>query len=460
MSDEVEPGALLTAIAGATKTLADAEKVRAETDKLRAEREEIELLRQNKLEVAGVDLETKRLANQKASQENEAARIDKLISQVTGVLPDIASVGKSTVTFAEGSALRQGEAALLATKAVAGAIAAHIRAVFESSAPGAGPIYLSSNTSILTAVAGYRQISAEAEVLMTTLNSARSDANKILEQIPAPPYRRFVEKEAGFALAAFAGAAVQQVASLFELEVAVTTNTSDIAALSMHAAVAGKISEGGFSRELRHESARVPPGDSILLTTIKELVSVDIDLADLALKLDQWIEALGEPVTELAALQEALKAAKSDEERDAEIAEAGERIEKLKQAKDARTRLTAVVEKAAAFAARIVKVSDTKGVSPLEQALAVEAMASSTNGDTPLILIIPAAVAETSQLVIKRRIFAPRFQTSTSVQVMYFLVQGENIYASGLASKSISFRGKITRFAAKWSKAKPLDQLN
>src|SRR5690349_6559093 len=114
-------------LAEADKVRADAEKVRADAEQVRVDAEQDERLQQNALEVAAADLDTKVIANDKARWDAQAARTDKLIEQISGAVPDLGSLAKSSVTLAEGKALRQGEMIGLALDKVAAEIAIAVR---------------------------------------------------------------------------------------------------------------------------------------------------------------------------------------------------------------------------------------------------------------------------------------------------------------------------------------------
>ncbi|WP_076264141.1 hypothetical protein [Intrasporangium flavum] len=191
-------------LADTTKTLADADKVRADSEKARA--------------------------------DARAARTDKLVEQVAGAVPDLGSLARSSVTFAEGKALRQGELVGLALDKVAAEIAVSVRAVIKDLDP-LPSVFVVSDPRVVSSMAAYWQLRNEAEVLTLELTDAESAAAGALEQ-PAEPTTRVVPPaDAGLAAAAVAGKAVTEVASLFELDVDVRTGDSAVPATSVQAAV-------------------------------------------------------------------------------------------------------------------------------------------------------------------------------------------------------------------------------
>lgn len=121
-----------------------------------------------------------------------------------------------------------------------------------------------------------------------------------------------------------------------------------------------------------------------------------------------------------------------------------------------KTDLLAVVAKARAFAERVVAVPADGGVSPLGRVLSVEPLVD----DSYLILVLSGATAATDQVVVKRRIFSPRVQTSTSVGADYLLVAGDRILASGQQRSSVTYYGRLGRGGAYWKRARRLEDVS
>jgi len=279
--------------AEAEKVRADADKVRAETDKVRSETEADKQLAQNKLDVAVEDLEAKRIANAAARAEADAARVDKLVAQLSGAVPDLTSLGKSTVTFGGGRALRQGEAIALALDKVASDISNKVvTAINDASVL----LFVVTDPKIVAGLAAYRQLDYEATALETELRGAKANAENELQPEPA----RMIVAEAGIVAAAVAGKALTQLASLFELEVDVTTGTADIPAYTVQAAVIGKLLAKESAPKIRHEWARISTDSSPLLAAIKRLTTLDVQVATVDARLDGQIRALGDPAARLS----------------------------------------------------------------------------------------------------------------------------------------------------------------
>ncbi|WP_323095394.1 hypothetical protein [Intrasporangium sp. YIM S08009] len=444
---------LAKSLAETSKALADADKVRADAEKVRADAEQVRVdveqdrrLQQNALDVAAADLETKRLANDKARWEAQAARTDKLIEQISGAVPDLGSLSKSSVTFAEGKALRQGELIGLGLDKAAADLAEAVAKALKASA-STGALFIVSDPRIVTSLATYWQIKNEADTLVSALTTAKSDAATLVE-----PRTRALG-DAVVVAAAVAGKAITEVASLFELEVDVTTGSTDIAATSVQAAVIRELRIQIPTLVVKHQWARVIASSSAILTAVKGLVDLDVQAFPVDAALDGAIKALGDPASDLAAAQkDAADEKKSEAERHAardRADSAKHDLTRLNLLQAARTRLTAVVQKARAFAERITTTAAGTQDSPLAVALSVEPL---TTGTDPLVLVVGAGKAETYQMIVKRRLFAPRIQTSTSVEVDFFLVKGDQVLTAGHHQASSSIHGLIAAEGSRWTK--------
>lgn len=433
---------------------ADADKTRADADKVRAENEDARLLQKNKQDVAAADLEAKNLANQKASSEARDARTTKLVEQLTGAVPDLSSLGKSTVTFAEGKALRQGETVALALDRVAAKIAEEVRPALTRD--GTATVFVTSETRIVAALASYWQLKDEADLLKAAITAAQLAAEDALnDSEPAGVKRQLIAAQAGLVAAAVAGKAVTQVASLFELEVAVTTGETDIPAETVHAAVIHELlhqQDGQPKVTVQHQWARIPGGgQSPLREDLKNLIEQDITTAVLDEKLQARIDELGDPTAKPSGSHRVAghEAGSEEGQLDAEssAAEATEQLEKLTRVKTAQQVLSATATKVKAFADRISTVS-AGGESPLMAAYSIEPLTAGAGA--PSVLVLAGAKAETFQMLIKRRIFAPRLQVSTTIEVDYFLVKGVDVITSNHATASVSHHGLITRRGSSW----------
>lgn len=378
------------------KKLAEAEQARANADKTRAETE-------------------------KQRAELEAARIDKLIEQATGAVPDLNSLKPSTVTFSEGKALRQGEAISGALEKLARAIAKDVAAKVQTTDPAATRIFVTSEAKVVSLLALYRQLKSEAEFFTRELTSARVKAEAVMVR------RTDFDAGAGLVCAAVAGKAVTELASLFELTVAATTSATDVPAASVQAAVIGELLAASPELQIRHQWTQPPATDSPLLAALERLTILDVQAAEVDARLDGMIKSLGEA--------------------------AGQK-EELGKLHDARNALLAVTTKARAFAERVTEVPEPTGDSLLAVALSVEHLCEPDNASA--VLVVGGARAETNQLLITRRIFSPRLQVSTTVEVDYALLADARILASGHVGDSVSYFAKITPRGAQWTEVKPL----
>lgn len=378
------------------KKLAEAEQARANADKTRAETE-------------------------KQRAELEAARIDKRIAQATGAVPDLSSLRPSTVTFAEGKALRQGEAISGALEKLAKAIAKDVTTRAQSATPAVTRIFVTSDAKVVSLLALYRQLKSEAELFTRELTSARVKADAVMVR------RAGFDAGAGLVCAAVAGKAVTELASLFELTVAGTTSATDVPAASVQAAVIGELLAVSPELQIRHQWTQPPATDSQLLAVLERLTILDVQAAEADARLDGMIKSLGEA--------------------------AGQK-EELGNLHDARNALLAVMTKARTFAERVTKVAEATGDSLLAVALSVEQLCEPDNASA--VLVVGGARAETNQLLITRRIFSPRLQVSTTVEVDYALLADGRILASGHVGDSVSYFAKITPRGAQWTEVKPL----
>lgn len=451
----------------ADKARGDADKVRADAEKVRADTAQDQRLAENKADVAAADLETKKIANDKARAEADAARLDKLIQQVTGAVPDVSSISKNTVTFGDGRALRQSEAISLAVSKVAVAVAADVaKALPGAEGSGRHHVFVTADTRLVAAVAGYWQLSDEATRLATALADTHDAAIAVLEATRTDePAEAGVERrnlgasDMGLVGAALAGKVVTEVASLFETEIAATTNTGDVATLSVQASVLHELLRSTIA--VIHQWARVPDAASPLRTVVAGLITHDIEVAQTDALLQLAITALGDPA---AALATATKEAESDKLPDQERRAAAVRAEKarkqmsiLADLQGQRTRLGAAVLKVRAFTERVTTVSAGTGDSPLAAAYAIEPLAS--GGADVWVLVLGPAKTETYQMVVSRRILAPRLHVSTGVEVDYVLLKGPEICAAGHATASAAYWGKVKSSGAEWKTTPALNPL-
>lgn len=451
------------------KTRADAEKTRADAEQVRSTTEAERLLAQNKLDVASADLDAKRIANDAARQTARDTHTDKLIEQFTGAVPDLSSIGKSTVSFRDGKAMRQGESTAIALKKVVGEIATKVADIARGGeikkgdqTPPPKEVFVVNDPGLVTALAGYRQLAAEATVLKNKVEQAVEAAEGVLPTESDSPRRGVMTLTATAAAvgAAVAGKAITELASLFELDVDVAMDPEEISAITVQAALIGALLNTARIQVV-HETARIPTEDeSALLKTVQALTASDVTATSVGARLDAAIKRLGDPAGELAQGEKDLKEAREAKDADAEekantaITAAKTALGQLKDFQNASTDLTAILEKARTFADRVVKAPDTGGPSLLSKALSVEPLATRASS---LVLVVGAGKAETYQVAVKRRILFPRIQTSTSVSVDFLLVEGRHIVAGGHETGAVTYAGKISGSGAKWDEVTDLE---
>ena len=437
------------------------------------------------IEAAAADLLAKQLANEKARQELATTRTTALKDALTASVPDLAATASPAVGFTQGATMRQGEATALALADAAGQVARAVATAVGSPAEGeAVRVHVTSDPNLLAAVVRYRQLVAEATLLRSALEAAAGGAQDAL----APPEtlveldREFLdagsswsgegidlEVDLGAPIGGITGAALlpalgptalvagpllgeaaAQAAALLEYEVDVRGERADVPARSVHAAVIAALLRSEVRLEVVHESIGTPSADSALLGLVTDLVRLDQELVRPALDLDAAVGALGDPAADLTAARKARDAAAegSPERTEAEgrIRDATERAARVVILTGARTAVQAAVTKAAAFVERVARTPDGGGASPLAAAVTVEPLA----GGSTLVLVVGGASAESSQVMVTRRLAAPRLQTATTAEVDWFLVRGPVMVAAGRAGGSVSFHGRIDRKGATW----------
>ncbi len=330
---------------------------------------------------------------------------------------------------------------------VAIAIAADVAEVLpDTEGTGGRHVFVTADTRLVAAVAGYWQLSDEATRLATALADTHDKAIAILEATHADEpaeggvkTRNLGASDVGLAGAALAGKVVTEVASLFETEIVATTNTGDVATLSVQASALHELLRSTIA--VSHQWARVPDAASPLRTVVGGLITQDIEIAQTDALLQLAVTALGDPA---AALVSATKEAENDklpehERRAAEVRaeKARKQMSILADLQGQRTRLGAVVLKARAFTERVTTVSEGTGESPLTAAYAIEPLSS--GGADVWVLVLGPAKTETYQMVVSRRILSPRLHVSTGVEVDYVLLKGPGVCAAGHATASAAY---------------------
>ncbi len=445
-------------LATASKSLADADKTRADTEKVRADLDAQKANAKIASDAAAADLVSKQLANDKSRADLVSARTDKLIEQLTGAVPDLGAITKNGVTFGDGRALRQSEAIGLAVAKIAQQLSSDVAGALQNQGDDQETtLFVTAETSLVAAVAAYWQLVDEATLLTTMLGSAQADAAAALT--PATEDNidiasaGLVGADVAMVGAAVAGKVITEVASLFEVDTSVTSNVSDIADLSVQAAVLHHLLKQRHL-DVRHHWTRVPQAASPLRAAVSGLIAGDIQAAVTDALLAAAICALGDPS---AARDKALKDAANEKlsaeararaKNDATSATA--QIATLARLQTCRTRLEATVGKVKAFADRVSAPAPDKGPSALMAAYAIEPVSQA--GDNPWVLVIGPAKAETYQMMVSRRLFSPRLHISTGVEVDYVLLHGARVRRAGHATASAAYSAKLKGNKPDWSR--------
>jgi hypothetical protein len=461
-----DPVVLITKLGEAAKALADAEKTRAEADKQRADAEKIradleaeQRLGQNKLDAAAEDLETKRIANWTARDQAVGARTDKLIEQLTGAVPDLTSIEKSSVSFREGTALRQGEAIAVA---LAGAAVDVANAVVAAAAKArADTVFVTTDPDLITAVAACRQLGFEANLLEQRVRAAIDAAKKALKAKPprsGGPVRELLS-EAAIVGAAVAGKTITQLASLVQIDVDVATDTTELTAGTVQAAVMQQLVATSPELKVQHAWTRIASSEtSALLKSLENLTTLDVDATTVGAQLDAAIKSLGDPAAKLAKAEKVQADEKATEQAKVQAAkdeaEARRDAPRLAALQAVSTDLVALLAKARSFADRITTLPETGGPSALARAVAIEPL--TVTDDKVLVLCLAGGKAETNQMVVKRRIWWPRIQTSTAVEVDYLLVSTlDGQVWGGHAAAAVTNEGVINGKGLDWKVITP-----
>lgn len=445
-------------LATASKSLAEADKTRADTEKVRADLDAQKANAKIASDAAAADLMSKQLVNEKSRADLAAARTDKLIEQLTGAVPDLGAITKNGVTFGDGRALRQSEAIGLAVAKIAQQLSTDVAEALQNLGDDKDTtVFVTAETSLVAAVAAYWQLVDEATHLTTILGSAQADATAALtpdtEDNIDVATTGLAGADVAMVGAAVAGKVIGEVASLFEVDTVVTSNVSDIAGLSVQAAVLQHLLKH-HHLDLRHHWTRVPDTASPLRAGVSGLIASDIQAAETDALLAAAVSALGDPGSARdKALKDAANEKLSAEEQarargDADRATA--KIVTLATLQTCRTRLTAAVAKVKAFADRVSAPASDKGPSALMAGYAIEPVSQA--GDNQWVLVIGPAKAETYQMVVTRRLFSPQLHISTGIEVDYVLLHGARVRRAGHATASAAYSAKLKGNKPDWSR--------
>ena len=430
--------------ADAASSLATAEKTRADADKVRQEVALATAQQSTAFDSAKADLETKRLANQKTEQDNQADRIDKMVTWATAAVPDVSALQKNSLTVSTGTVLFEGQqlakALRLAAQNIAGALSTKL---------AEKTVYVTADATIFTSIAKYLQIQSEADVVLSAIEDPTDGLitaiNKIVPRTPTVPVdaeRFFGPVDVVAVAAGVTGALASQAAALFEVDVAATVERSDVDALDLQVSVINELLTLSTDLDIRHQFARVPSGDSALRSTIKTLQTRDLELARLTQKLDDYVTALGDPSTGLAKIDKVLQGKVSATEKQAlekQRAQLAAAVQTLADAKAVQSDAKAVIDKLHDFVSRLAAADEHTGLSPFQQALSVEGM---VDGES-VVLVLPPSTAESTQITVTRRLFWPRLINETTVTAKYIAVTGERIIAADQITARVHDRVRL-----------------
>ncbi len=387
------------------KTLVEAEKIKVETGKMLA--------------------------------EAETEKLNSLISQLSGVIPELSKLQKNTVTFSEGKVFRQAEVIAAALPQLAKEIADEVMKCLPYP-PGATTLFITSEFQLVAAIAKYRQIVDEIGQLKSQLIAGRQAktlltrgalaSNSSISRAATRARRAAIAQRAMVALAPAIGKTLTEVASLFETDTTVTSSSTGLPKLVFHAAVinallaphAGRTTTAELS--IQHEWTSIPAANSPMR------------------------EAMNELDTEYRAAQAAL-------------AELLSHVEMLRDTKDeswsppkgletAQINLEAAIARTNEFANRIGTVSKETGLSPLVAAYHVEPLADLKDG--AYVLVLGDATAESNQVTVTRRLLFPRLHITATVEAHYFLLNGGGIIAAGHPSVSRAYTTNLGKSNSEW----------
>lgn len=427
--------------AEATSSLATADKSRADAEKVRQEVVLATVQQATALDSTKADLEAKRLSNQKTEQDNQADRINKMITWATAAVPDVASLQKNSLTVSSGTVLFEGRHVAKAMRVAAARIAADLSPKLTDKT-----VYVSADATILTSIAGYIQIGSGADVIERAVGEDHDGLIKAIDTVllnrNVPTRVSIVAFEAAAVAAGVTGALAKQVAALFEVDVAGTVERTDVEALDLQATVINALLGRDSNLDIRLQFARIPSRDSTLQSTLKNLQTRDLTLARLKQSLDDYITELTDFAAQIADIETALQGNISTEERK-ELETKRDKLAKdfkpFADAKRLQSEAKAIIDKLHNFLARLAELNERSGLSPFQQALAVDGMLDATS----VLLIVPPAKAESTQITVARRLFWPRLLNETTVTAKYIAVQRERVPATDQITARVQDRLRL-----------------
>ncbi|MFV0434492.1 MAG: hypothetical protein ACK5LO_10980 [Leucobacter sp.] len=475
------------------RAAAEAAKIRAEAKKIEAEADQIQASTAQKTDTSAT--EQKKAEEEEEEKDTGADAIKDLLDRIAKAMPDTKSFEKNSVTVTEDRILRRGEFVAEAVTDVANQIASDVWRIVSgaeprvetSDAPPKPQVFVTSDHRIVANLVLHRQMRAELQQLAAQLEQAVDAGKRLTAPAEQPTEFDVLEAEqleaflahareitvrlravpgsaplalspltAAAAVAPLIGDAVTAAASLLQYDTAVAADTADIPALTLQSAVIRGLTWNGI--EVIHEWARVAPcvaapqGEPSLLTDLEKLTTLDIAAAGELGVLASTISALGDPEAERTEAAKEIAQTKADSyEREAAIqrrAKAESNIERLEQLRTAQARITALVARAQAFVERITNTGDGASASPLALAHSIEPLVA--RGSELRVLVVGGANTQAEQILLTRRIFAPRAQVSVAAEATYLLLHDERVLTAGNAHASRSYFGRITWEGAIW----------
>ncbi|WP_431797799.1 hypothetical protein [Microbacterium kunmingense] len=478
MTTPDDAGTQLEAIATALSTLATAEKTRAEaastlatTQKTLADAQTV--LLQNEaaraaaattLEKTRLETDAQRLANDKAASDQRILERKELIASVTGAVPDVSTVAKNTVTYADGAAVRGAELTNSALGKAAAEVASAILGRPEWSTDAATRTLLVTSTRSLIADLALRdQISAELAHLVEALSGAAETLSGALNaaatalgadrDLPIDT-RMLTPIDGALVVAAAAGATATQLARLAEVDASARMATVAVPARAVHAAVIAALRGAGNGRGLRirHESMAVPSAASAIIARLSEartaLVTLTAERAEVpALAAQLTARVSGAEGDEASGPVDGSAPPADGSAPPADGTATPRYAALLATLTRADARAAALIDQLTAFSTRVTTATDD-GRSPLAIALSLEGLDAAS-----AVLIVGGATGETVQMTVARRFLMPRLHVSAGVGFDWFLLEDDFIVAAGHAHGAESTSGRVGWGRLKWRTA-------
>jgi hypothetical protein len=433
-----------TALEAAGKTKEEAEKQRLDNQlELRTMQTSVQL-KSEELAKSQLANETSRLDNAKKELDNRFDELTKLTSAGKELVPNLSSVDKNSVTFATGDVLRQAELAARALDR-----AAHDAAAVISIRAAGRTVVITSATNLRRDVAQAVLLAAEAGQHLSLLEELTTTVDTALAAAPAAPGSvapSFLDPAtAGLAIGSVAASAVTELAKVLSYDVAVTAQTATLPALTIHAALIPRL-------ELltpAHQELGWSDGTSGLAKTLADLRQIVVRLAPKRGVLDWAADQAKALDDQIATLTKGIAAATGDEkvELEAQLALARTHRATFDGRLDIKQRVDAAVKAYEGFLASAVTAA-ADGTTALGRALAAEPLLTAGT----CALVVPDGAVHAHQLLVTRRIRAPRLQVAVSVEFTWFLTDGTHVLAAGRPSAAVTEYAMFKPEQAYWER--------